>query len=772
MLALRRLRCLLHSIPSSQTRCLRTQPREIPTYARRWDPSRHEPLRSTKAPNEPRRNTPEQDPRKDTIDAPREPIARRSSTEDIVIRFNSRNPQIAHNIRRLQYLLNLANHKDDLNWTLRAPLWRAYSLAKEHKVTVTTYLSQRAWNVLWKSQYADFFNVDRRKAHLAELDRDLLVARGLLAAKIDPIAGQVAYHIEEKFMAGEEQAALEEWETSRHEFPMTPEYLDVGARLYGLAGLPDQARAIMDDLLKLDPNWDLSVMMAVFRAYTSSELKQHHKEAKEIYYSMKARIGSNGAIETYDSCMIGFLEARSLPDAKEVFRDMVREGCLGTEGSVSHVREVLRRLNLLYTLGTDISRMTSIALDAIAVLPPAYHGHVFGDWMKSAVVENAPQAAAQVFDMMIQRGCEPETFHFNLLLRALLRTKEPENILKAENLGWKMIEEARESMRKERPAPHSRVKAIDRKLKDVSALNANPTIAVPAATVSTFALIMRHHAQSLQWEHVDYLARQLKFASVEPNCTIMNVLIDNKCRQGKFVEAFQIYKSLTDNPDSSATVFPDGQSIRCLWKTLRLALADPVNREDPNLPTPRELLRETTNWWTQCRSRYDADRFLQGLAAADRGAIMGLILHCFSYLRDLPGSLIALHVLRLKFGIRPTKKTAEILRRQLAWVDMHGEIESVRMQLGRSNSNARNMERLSHTYGQLKQRRLQDLNITPDTLEKYSKEDMGDIELDVISEFVRLVLLANYPPEIVEAMIDGARNAVGLPNLPTGHVFV
>jgi hypothetical protein len=45
-------------------------------------------------------------------------------------------------------------------------------------------------------------------------------------------------------------------------------------------------------------------------------------------------------------------------------------------------------------------------------------------------------------------------------------------------------------------------------------------------------------------------------------------------------------------------------------------------------------------------------------------------MHCFSYTQDLAGSLVALHVLRRYFDIFLTDKVAEILQRQMAWVDM------------------------------------------------------------------------------------------------------
>ncbi|KAH6638028.1 hypothetical protein C7974DRAFT_306660 [Boeremia exigua] len=633
----------------------------------------------------------------------------------------------------------------------------------KYKTSVPKHLSQRAWNILWKSRYADFLDVSRRETHLAKLNRDFL------KAPTSPVAGQVAYSIEQKFMAGMQEQALDMWAGSRHDFATAPEYLDVGTRLYALAGHADQSRDIMDHLLQLDPNWDPTIIMAVFRAYTSSGLDQHIDKAREMYRAIKERMGTESVLEAYDSCMVGFLETRSLPDAKRVFQDMIRAGCLETTGSESHVQGVIRRLNLLYALGTNITSMSGIALDAIDVLPVAYHGHIFTDWMKSALAERSPEAAAHILDSMIRRGYRPVTEDYNLLLRTLFGTKLPDNILRAEDIGWKMIEEARlSSIPTEQHPSGSRVKAIAEKLQNVGMLDGNSAASVPAANATTFALIMRHHASNSQWEHVDYLTRQLRLAEVEINCAIMNVLIDNKCHKGQFREAWQIYTSITDDPDRAGTVYPDGETMRILWKTLRIALSDPANREDPNLPTPRKLLRETIDWWMLVRHRPDAHRFIHGLATDNKGAITRLMLHCFSYAQDLAGALVALHVLRQQFEIYPTRDAARIVIRQQAWQAMHDETESVRRQFGLSKNNARNLQRLQHTYEHMFWLRLQRLDISEDMYWAYSYEEKGDFELNAISEFVRYALHAQWSMESVERLISSAATVAGVQHMSTG----
>ncbi|KAF1840372.1 uncharacterized protein K460DRAFT_371559 [Cucurbitaria berberidis CBS 394.84] len=767
MLALRPPRCLLHSLRYTQTRTLRTLPRDIPTYIKRWDPTLHRPIPPSKVLTkleETREAAPD-----DASQRVERDVLRDTQTFDSSHREGDLSCQ--KDTSRLTRLLRLARDDPDvgLNGTFRASLWGAYTLAKASDPKVIGRLSDRARDSLWTTQYLESPANRSCRAHLEQLYLDMKQVGKPMTV------GQRAQYLESMFLGGEEEQALEKWEADHN--PPTdggrqdykPEHLEAGAKLHALAGNVDRARHIMEELYTRYPDWNLSVMMTVFRAHTSSGMEQHHESAKDMYIEMKEKKGANVSINDYNAWFIGFLEARHLPYAKQLFRDMVQDGHLTTLGTAEQVEEVLKRLHMLYRLGTDISNMTSIALDALSVLPEAYHGHLFGDWMKSAVLHKAPEAAAQILDMMFQRGYNPETFHFNMLLKALLRTKENPNILKAENIGWRMIDEARKSTKKNLPSD-SKAEFINKRRihKIVPVPEASRT--VPKANVATFALIMHHHAKNLQWEHVDYLSRQLKETTVEPNATIMNVLMDNKCRQGAYAEAWMIYKTLTEPQKGSKGVFPNGASIRCLWKMLRLALGDHITRDDANLPTPRELLEETVTWLVLSRSRYDAERFRTGLAGADHGAITALMMHCFSYVQDLPGSLVALHVLRHKFDIFPTDKAAQILQRQMAWVDMARESESVRSQYSHSRNNKRNNIRIAKVYDTLLNRRLDRMNLSSEEYAALSDEQIGDVGLDLLSEFVRVVLKRSYPPEVVEAMIQAAKNDIGLPELRTGDM--
>ncbi|KAL1603560.1 hypothetical protein SLS60_005148 [Paraconiothyrium brasiliense] len=637
-------------------------------------------------------------------------------------------------------------------------------------------IPDKAWDILWKIQERGIPSPGGASHHLAELENDMATC-----GNYEPVERRIRY-LDGLHLNGQEELALKEWEEDhegvnglpRHDYK--PEHLELGARMYALSGNPDRAREIMAELLDLYPSWDPSVMKTVFRAHTRSSEVRHHDVANVMYKQLKQKLGERLMLEDYDACFVGFLEARHLTYAKLVFRDMIKEGYLAQSYSPVEVDHVLSRLHMLYRLGTDISKMTTIGLQAVKSLPPRYYMHVFAHWMKSAVVFDAPEAAGQILDLMFRRGYRPQTIHFNMWLKALMRTELEQSehnphVLKAENIGWRMIAEARKAPAQKLPSVSASELISERIAERLEPAPDDEALRhVPKANVTTFAIMIKHHASKLQWEHVDYLTRQLKESGIRPNAELLNILMNNKCRQGKFSEAWNIYKSFTDPPAGAPGVFPDGSSIRCLWKMLRLALGDQVARADPNIPRPRELLAETVQWWARCRARPDAERFRIGLAATDHGALSSLVMHCFSYTNDLAGSLVGLHILRKNFDIFPSDKSAQILQRHAAWVDMNNKTTIERSSIHHRGVHKKNLERMGRVYYILVDRRWQRMNITPEDYARFKDEEIGELGLNLLSEFIRVILKRSHPPAAVEAMIRQAKDDAGVPDMATGDL--
>ncbi|KAH7408107.1 hypothetical protein DE146DRAFT_645276 [Phaeosphaeria sp. MPI-PUGE-AT-0046c] len=758
MLALRLPRCHPHSSRLIHTRTLRTVPPRIPKYIKSWNPTRHDAeqrraktlprpvdTRDERFKHAARTNDPEPPHQSPTTGGEEEGAENKTT-------YKARG--------RLRHLLAIAGSPSVCLDHIRLPLWRAYCFAKLEDQEVMSRLDYREWDIIWTSQAVETFSNRNRTTHLERLYEDMQ------SVGVTFTASQRTDYLEALYLNGKEEEAIKGWDADYFESQVEPlkdqdaKHLATGVKLHALVGNPDRARELMEKLFGLFPNEFQTIMMLVFRAHTSSKIANHHETAKDLYDQIKARLGATMKFRDYHSCFVGFLEARMLDSAKDVFRDMVQDGFLATSESKKDIQSTLAELHMLYRLGENIETMTSIALDAIECLPPSYHSHLYFDWMKLAVVVKSPEAATQILNMMYEHGTVPETVHFNLFLEALLRTEESPRVLKAENIGWRMIDEAQKlSASNGTPQPSDPGAPSDpdapRKL--------------PVADVTTVALIMHHHAKSLQWEHVDYLTRQLNSTSIAPNHTIMNVLIDNKVRKGAYADAWAIFKQLTNRTekDSSANVFPNGATFRHLWKMLRLALGDETSRFDPNLPSPRDLLRETVEWWTLCWRRPDAERFRMGLAAADKGAITSLMLHCFSYAQDLPGSLIALHVLRKHFKIFPTAKVARILHGQMTWVDFSRESSSVRGQYFHSLSNRQSFNRIKNIYDVVLRRRLGAMD--PEVASKMTVEEVGDAGLNTLSEFVRVVMALKCGAEMTEELIEAARLNVGFEG-PTGDV--
>lgn len=754
MLALIRKRTQLHFSHYLCTRALGTRPQAIPSYIRIWDPSQ---TYLTQPPDGRSGLSPESHNDIGNVGSLQLDFLAGIKSGSLSLATTRGNLRFA--VKRLEYLLRLfASDEDDSS--LRAPIWRAYTLAKATDGRLLQRLPKRAWYLLWKALCIQGPDSRRRRARLNQLNFDMHhVDESMSVARRACIL--------EMFNTGKQEAALQEWQVYRN---TEPEYLEMGAELQAMAGNLEESRDIMEELYRLYPTWDTRVMMKVFRAHTSATSAQHHREACAIYSRMRERKGGEVTIEDYDAWSVGFLEARSLSNAKQVFVDMIRDGNVDVGDSTESIHRILVRLHMLYRLSNDISSMTSIVLTAISVLPPAYHGRIFGDWMKAAVVYKAPEAAAQILDMMIQKKVIPLTYHFNMLLRVLIRSNESPHVLKAENIAWRMVDEARKSSFTTPPPSTSPADSIRADMLDGSKPLENFE-GTPKADVNTFALLMQHHAKSLQWEHVDYLSRQLKALSFAPNATIMNVVVDIKIRQGAYAKAWSIYKSFTNPAPGETGVYPDGASLRMMWKSLRFALGDSTTRDDPNLPSPRELLKETIEWRALLKGRHDIDRFRKGLASDDHEAITTLILHCFSYTKDLSGGLVALYVLRDKFGILPTPKAKDILIRQMAWVDPPSESRPTSLHF-HSKSNALKMTTITKLHDELLEVKLERLERENIRREDLSMEQVGDHGLDLLHQLVRLVLERDYSPRHAQAMIDEAKHEIGLPDLPMHHVYV
>ncbi|CAI6278770.1 unnamed protein product [Periconia digitata] len=760
-------------IPSIPTRSLSVLPTPLVTHAEIWDPTQHRGLQPPPLPPLTESDRLLRNQRKKT----RRHLVH---TEGLILFTGnqSANNDLPH-IRELKGLLRIVELGEGKG--RGEELWHAYHSAKERTPDLSSALTKRAWATLLALRRPEIDHVSR------PIRADWIEAKPKFRKR------PRMKHLKSMMMDGRETDALKEWEhdhykdNSPQRIDFMPEHLELGVKLYALTGNADRALDIMKELFKLHPRWNTSVMMLVFRVHTDTNTEEHHEKAWNIYRKMRKSLGKRAALEDYDAWFVGFLECRHNLYARLVFQDMIRARVIeaafpppetGKSGDVArkHVYETLRRLYLLSRLGTDILRITDIYLLAISVLPASYHSHIYLNWMASAIAFQAPNHLGHILNMMIKQNLQPATEHYNLLLKALLRTGEQPSINKAEDLGWRMVEEAR----KQGP-PASGAKLLSATIanakdsmqnKGPEPIDANKARKIPGADGATFALIMQHHADLDQWEHVDYLARRLDKSGISPNDDLMNVLISNHTRKGQFGKAWTTYTNLTTASRSTPGVFPNGTTIRYVWRNLQLALHHDASKDSSVLPSPRLLLAETVTWWQKCHQRMDADHFLTGLAASNRTAIIHMMLHCFSYTRDFAGSLVALHVLRQYFDIYPLVDTRKVLQFQATWTEEFDPRRRTRGLVRRAYDCEKTMSTMEAIYEILAEQRWERMGYTSDD-ERIVDLDpivVEQAELDLLSEFIRVIMKRAEDPETVEAMIAQAKEEVGVPHMTTGDL--
>ncbi|KAF2204633.1 hypothetical protein GQ43DRAFT_387584 [Delitschia confertaspora ATCC 74209] len=548
-------------------------------------------------------------------------------------------------------------------------------------------------------------------------------------------------------------------------------HLAIGALLHAECGNTERAYQLATELYDRVPQYHPRLMMTIFNIHMRFKGTQNHQElAHKIYISSKGLLGTAATGADHFAWLNSFLRCRYLEDATDVFKAMVQTGHLAGGYSSFHVRRVLKTLQLLCGLGKDFEDVTKVVLAALSVLPTPYHLHVFHQWMVLATIGRTPESALRILELMAKRGVQPHTSHLNLLLKALRRSSNTAHVVKAEDIGWRMVEEHNEqsAMRYDIALP-----LLQRETMENNAMIATGPMGIgavekpkiPPADSDTFAILLQHHTKEKQWEHVNYLMRRLETVHIRPTSALMNILLVIARWNGDYDGVFRLFRAWTDESKELSISVTDGACWRHLWATLRYAGID--NYEGKELPTPRQLLAKCVEWWELVRNQpgFGTERFRLGLGGR---AIQKMIMHCFNNANDLPGQVVALHIMRKMFGFFPLEEAYDLMRYQIIKNGL--STPTVRPTHVHAKAWERNKQRIDRVYHVLMQRRFRRMRLTGDDYAGFSNAQVADLNLNLLSEFARVILKRQCSPQEVEVMIDNAKREIGVPDLKTGDL--
>ncbi|KAF2459962.1 hypothetical protein BDY21DRAFT_281560 [Lineolata rhizophorae] len=670
-------------------------------------------------------------------------------------------------LKRFNVATQNATHKPEEDGS-RKELWKAYLRAKESIPGFLTAIPDQTWDLLWKGESEEGISNPNSMAHLKTLveDMDSIGKESTLEQRLA--------HLEAIFVEGNRQDALKEWEDShdisggRSVDGHKPEFLSLGIRMYAHDGNLDRAVVILQELLETyplaDPRAIISMVKALIRRGTSKDLQQ----AWALYQLLRQLLGTSMTMEDYDIVSLSFMESGNKDLALGVFRDMMLVGDRkdGPERDASVVQhQAMRHIQEMRSIDASKESVDSTFLAALAMLPRRFHNKWFyASWMKKLIGMGRPDAAAQVLELMFERGCRADAIHVNGIIGAWLRTGDTKDKEKAELMAWAMIQARLEFVSRRRADQLGRSaettvsipnKSPNDKIRVPRFLRRN----VPQATIETFSVMLLHYVNRLNGDRIKQITDALHQAEIKMNSYFMNHVLVAEMRSRSYSNLWARYLRL------SKTVRADVHTFTLLWDAMIKQIEQARAGRLRGYPTPRLLMRHMMTWLDEL----DSDWRTQ-MIARFTAQLYDRIIECFDKANDLPGSLVVMHAMHSRFGVGPQKRTSDSLVQEIARISFRadGKTPRMRREVQRSAAFKGNVQKVRAVLEMLRSRRLRDLEDEGVSLEDLGADELNQFNLNLFSELIRVVSIRSDTPDRVEAAIRQAKTEMNGEDLETG----
>ncbi|MCJ1468263.1 hypothetical protein MMC07_006891 [Pseudocyphellaria aurata] len=650
-------------------------------------------------------------------------------------------------LRRLNYCLRGALlMKSDP--TSRRKLWQSYSRCKDHLPPFIHLLPDEAWDILWTSQDEVSEGGQDRALHLSTLARDMTQSGKQLNFR------QGTVLIESLLIEGRQLEALKCWQSLAGQVDKDDEslieYKMLGVRLYASGGDPKKAQELAFEVLGKEQQDMSAVLVPVMEAWVNSTDDYGTKNAWALYLHVKAQLGSKIMPADYDQISVAFLQAGRKDLALAVFKDMMLTGEETEYESNELYKRSLGLISKLHLDSIDPSALTKVSLTALTVLPRKFQNKFFyGSWMKRLIGLGCPDEAAVVIDLMFERGVKPDSKHLNGIMGAWLRNGTAKDKEKAEKMGWAMIQERLDLVRRRRGSSV----ITGGRTEDSIDIPITPHLkrTVAPATIETFSLLLQHYERRGRLKMVQLLRDHLHLAQIRPNTYFMNHLLYAKLRSGEHQRSWELYKSM------SPKVPRDLETFAALWDCEK-AHQNRLNVYASDwFPGPRRIIHEMVSWYTTLgpKSRHDVQQ-------AITKELYDQIIRCICLSKDLEGTIVALYAMKEYFHFYPDDGTARMVTLQVAsmgkGVSKHPGRRRPRVS-DNSQSKA-NILRISKVFELITEQRA---DILQKRGVKLDENAMNEENLYLLAEFVRVILRKMTPEALeVEQRIEQASWEMGV----------
>ena len=653
--------------------------------------------------------------------------------EELEVQLGGASDQNAHLKRLNACLQKSAAHPFDKN--SRKDLWISYERCKRLMPECLPAMRDKIWDTLWNSQKSGPYDVKDRASHLNTLSQDML-----RSGKVLSITQQETL-IETFIEGGRLGEALELWEKQTTQNTgkshTQKEHASLGVRLFASQKNPLRAEEIAIDSINENDPESCRILIPAIEAWAEARNNEGMRKAWSLYLNLRKALGSRIKIEDYDAITMCFINAGRTDVALAVFKDMMLSGEQAKCDSTELYKTSLTLIKAMQSKTMDPTEIITVSLTALMTLPKQFQNKFFyGSWIKKLIGMGEINAAASVTELMYERGVKPDAKHLNGIVGAWLRDGSKPNKVKAEQMGWAMIQERLDFVRKRRSETLDLTVKVDQRERFGIPVHLQRT--VPPATIETFSLLLLYYERRSNSDMVELLKKHLELAEIPPNSYFMNHLLYAELRKNRCEVAWDIYQGM------KAATKPDLETFACLWDCQKAYLGQPFIPNNDLFPGPRQLFAEMMTW---CFSLSKSDRKNVGQEFSED--LYNQILRCLSLAADLEGILVALYALRASFSFRPNNETLSIVPMQVArMASSPTKTAGRRQRFGRSDpASQRRLTNISRLLDLIVDQRATRLEREGVKLEECDKTRQQDEQLFILADLIRLLLARSVPDE-------------------------
>ena len=627
----------------------------------------------------------------------------------------------------------LRNAADDVsNASARHLLWKTYRMCKHKLPPFLKSAPDSVFRVLWESQMSA--DGPHRAPHICELGRDIVESGKQLSQQ------QALLYIDSLIHQDQLDGAHDIWlkESSRLDNSDSTrlEYRYLGIRIFAGMNQPERAQEIGMSLVRIGSGMLSSIFTPIIVTWIKRGNEMSLKNAWALYLHLRTELGARMAIKDFDIISLALLNCGRTDMALAVFKDLMLSDSDKPETSDELYKAACGIVGKLQSNSIDTAQLTRVSLTALIAMPRRFQNKYFyGSWMKHLIGRGEVNAAAAVTELMMERAIKPDARHMNGIIAAWLRNGSVKERAKAEQMGWAMIAQRLDFIRKRQGRP------LDPDVQDerilISRWPKYMQRSMPLATTETFSILLLDFERRSREKQVALLQRYFIEADLTPNSYYINHLMYAELRQGRHLRAWEIFKSMP------AHIVPDLGNFACLWDCEKRNLDRPLPHDQ--FPPPRKLLGSMISWYSALN-----EKARQAAREECSRSFYDQVIRCMCLSKDLEGTTVALYVMKEMFGLFPDKDTARMLTMQVARVamDLTRKPSRARQTTSALMRSKGNMTKMNQLLDLVKKEREIVLIQRGVDIEALSDSEMKEELLIVLATYLQVIMRQSDPKQL------------------------